>query len=164
MLPDLAERGRYLGLALFSAQQFRSQSHRRVVGKSGTALYGRMDADELATPEYAILSSAVRTKLATLEKGQLMVRHPHFTQPIFVRFPRPAILRGRDGAERDQQAVDIDLEAVALRARNATLRERPSDVRKFFLGQLRPVAVVHPATRAPATTVRAAPVDDPYGF
>jgi len=25
-----------------------------------------------------------------------MVRHPHFAQPIFVRFPRPAILRGRD--------------------------------------------------------------------
>ena len=100
MLLDLAERGRYLGLVLFSAQQFRSQVHRRVVGNSGTALYGRMDADELATPGYAVLSPAVKTKLATLEKGQLMVRHPHFTQPIFVRFPRPAIMRGRDGAER----------------------------------------------------------------
>ena len=50
MLLDIAERGRYLGLVLFSAQQFRSQVHRRVVGNSGTALYGRMDADELATP------------------------------------------------------------------------------------------------------------------
>ena len=29
-----------------------------------------------------------------------MVRHPHFTQPIFVRFPRPAVLRGREGVER----------------------------------------------------------------
>src|SRR5205085_1285205 len=41
MLLDIAERGRYLGLVLFSAQQFRSQVHRRVVGNSGTALCGR---------------------------------------------------------------------------------------------------------------------------
>src|SRR5437764_14716124 len=60
MLLDLAERGRYLGLVLFSAQQFRSQVHRRVVGNSGTALYGRMDADELATPGYSVLSPAVK--------------------------------------------------------------------------------------------------------
>jgi uncharacterized protein len=192
MLLDLAERGRYLGLVLFSAQQFRSQVHRRVVGNSGTALFGRMDADELATPGYAVLSPAVRTKLASLEKGQLMVRHPHFTQPIFVRFPRPAIMRGRDGAERYPQAVDIDLEAAVVRslrtldpsitlgwvqeavglrdeteivrARNATLRERPADVRKFFLSQLRPLTVAHTPVRAPATAVRSAPVDDPYGF
>nr|MCU0619373.1 hypothetical protein [Gemmatimonadaceae bacterium] len=43
MLLDIAERGRYLGLVLFSAQQFRSQVHRRVVGNAGTAVYGRMD-------------------------------------------------------------------------------------------------------------------------
>ena len=192
MLLDLAERGRYLGLVLFSAQQFRSQVHRRVVGNSGTALYGRMDADELATPGYAVLSPAVKTKLATLEKGQLMVRHPHFTQPIFVRFPRPAIMRGRDGAEQFPQAVQVDLDAAVLRslrsldptltlgwvqqaigireddevirARNATLRERPADVRKFFQAQLRPVAAPHTATRPPAAAVRSAPADDPYGF
>jgi hypothetical protein len=193
MLLDLAERGRYLGLVLFSAQQFRSQVHRRVVGNSGTALYGRMDADELATPGYAVLSPAVKTKLATLEKGQLMVRHPHFTQPIFVRFPRPAIMRGRDGAEQFPQAVDVDLDAAVLRslrtldpsltlgwvqqavgirddedvirARNATLRERPSDVKKFFLAQLRPVVAPQTATSRPApAAVRTAPADDPYGF
>jgi uncharacterized protein len=192
MLLDLAERGRYLGLVLFSAQQFRSQVHRRVVGNSGTALYGRMDADELATPGYAVLSPAVKTKLATLEKGQLMVRHPHFTQPIFVRFPRPAIMRGRDGAERFPQAVDIDLDSAVLRslraldpsitlnwvrdavgireeeeilrARNATLRERPADVKKFFLAQLRPVLSAQQATRVAPAAVRSAPADDPYGF
>ncbi len=192
MLLDLAERGRYLGLVLFSAQQFRSQVHRRVVGNSGTAMYGRMDADELATPGYAVLSPAVKTKLATLEKGQLMVRHPHFTQPIFVRFPRPAVMRGRDGAERYPQATDVELDAAVLRslrtldpsltlgwvqdaigiredddvlrARNATLRERPSDVRKFFLAQLRPVVASQAATRAASTPVRSAPADDPYGF
>ena len=119
MLLDISERGRYLGLVLFSAQQFRSQVHRRVVGNSGTALYGRMDSDELATPGYAVLSPAIRTKLATLEKGQLMVRHPHFTQPIFVRFPRPAVLQGRDGAEMFPQASDVTLEAALYRALHA---------------------------------------------
>ena len=171
MLLDIAERGRYLGLVLFSAQQFRSQVHRRVVGNSGTALYGRMDADELATPGYAVLSPAIETKLATLEKGQLMVRHPHFTQPIFVRFPRPAVMRGRDGVERypaggrglagargralaaparpritlgwvqDVTALATDDEVI--RARNATLLARPDDVKTFF-------AVAVPAHRAAA--------------
>jgi uncharacterized protein len=193
MLLDLAERGRYLGLVLFSAQQFRSQVHRRVVGNSGTALYGRMDADELATPGYAVLSPATRTKLATLDKGQLMVRHPHFTQPIFVRFPRPAVMRGRDGAERFPQAADVPFheavlrslrtldpsltiqwlqdvvnvhdDEVVLRARNATLRERPSDVRKFFQAQFRSVLAPPAAPNRPsAVPIVSTPSDDPYGF
>jgi hypothetical protein len=193
MLLDIAERGRYLGLVLFSAQQFRSQVHRRVVGNSGTALFGRMDADELATPGYAVLSPATRTKLATLEKGQLMVRHPHFTQPIFVRFPRPAILRGRDGAERFPQAADVSLDAAVtralrvldpavtlgwvkevtaihapedvLKARNATLLERPKDVRAYFKAQFRSLIPSTPAPRTRPTPMRiVGNDDDPYGF
>jgi hypothetical protein len=39
-----------------------------------------------------VLSPATKIKLATLPIGELMVRHPHFTQPIFLRFPRPAVL------------------------------------------------------------------------
>ncbi len=173
MLLDIAERGRYLGLVLFSAQQFRSQVHRRVVGNSGTALYGRMDGDELATPGYSVLSPATRIKLATLEKGQLMVRHPHFTQPIFVRFPRPAVMQGRDGAERFPQATDVTLEhalyrslrtvdpAVSLAwvkdlvslydegellaARNAALVAKPSSARGFFESRLRKKIPAQPA-------------------
>ena len=101
--------GRYLGLVLFGAQQFRSQVHRRVVGNAGTTLYGRMDADELATPGYQVLSPAVKARLATLDKGQLMVRHPHFAQPVFVRFPRPAVMTGREGVERFPQAPEPSL-------------------------------------------------------
>jgi hypothetical protein len=193
MLLDIAERGRYLGLVLFSAQQFRSQVHRRVVGNSGTALYGRMDGDELATPGYAVLSPATRTKLATLEKGQLMVRHPHFTQPIFVRFPRPAVLSGRDGAERFPQATDITIEASLYRslrsldpeitmawaqsmaalydegelleARNATLQARPSNVRGFFQSRLKKKLKVEISNGAERSpaAVRALPDDEPYG-
>jgi DNA helicase HerA-like ATPase len=192
MLLDIAERGRYLGLVLFSAQQFRSQVHRRVVGNSGTALYGRMDADELATPGYMVLSPAIKTKLATLDKGQLMVRHPHFTQPIFVRFPRPAVMLGRDGAERFPQAADVSLEnavvrslrkldasitlgwvkdtiAIAteeevIRARNATLHARPQDVKAFFAGQFRRIVAPRQPVRTPVQPLRTTPEDDPYGF
>jgi hypothetical protein len=102
--------------------------------------------------------------LATLDKGQLLVRHPHFAQPVFVRFPRPAVMAGREGVERFppppeptwQQAVARDLrrldpsielgwvtevsalhdEAEALSARNAVLRQRPDDVRAAFLRAL----------------------------
>jgi hypothetical protein len=194
MLLDISERGRYLGLVSFSAQQFRSQVHRRVVGNSGTALYGRMDMDELATPGYAVLSVATKTKLATLEKGQLMVRHPHFAQPIFVRFPRPAVMRGRDGVERFPQAGDIGLdvavmrslrqldpsisldwvkrtiagheESEVIRARNVTMQTKPERVPAFFESQFRRVVPAEAASppRPAPVPIRSLPSDDPYGF
>ncbi|MGI8546907.1 MAG: ATP-binding protein [Gemmatimonadaceae bacterium] len=193
MLLDIAERGRYLGLVLFSAQQFRSQVHRRVVGNSGTSVYGRMDGDELATPGYAVLSPAIRTKLATLEKGQLMIRHPHFTQPIFVRFPRPAVMTGRTGAEQYPQGGEVSLEVSVyrslraldssialnavmdviglheerdvLRARALTLQERPTDVMGVFKGHLpRKVAQSVPHNAPRVAALRGAQGDDPYGI
>ncbi len=193
MLLDIAERGRYLGLVLFSAQQFRSQVHRRVVGNSGTAVYGRMDGDELATPGYAVLSPAIKIKLATLEKGQLMVRHPHFAQPIFVKFPRPAMLTGREGARRFPPAADVPFaegvlrtlrqldkgltmaaiehvfaiyeEDEILRARDATVRTRPKHVKAFFLEQFAKKIVARDVLPVPAarSPLRTTPVDDPYG-
>jgi hypothetical protein len=192
MLLDIAERGRYLGLVLFGAQQFRSQVHRRVVGNSGTGLFGRMDPDELSTPGYAVLSPATRTKLATLEKGQLMIRHPHFTQPIFVRFPRPSVMQGREGSERYPQVSEVSLEAAILRAlrpldstitlpwvqditalyteeeviraRNATLLARPDNVKAYFMSQFRRVLPAQAAPRPLAGSIKSAPENDPYGF
>lgn len=193
MLLDIAERGRYLGLVLFAAQQFRSQVHRRVVGNCGTALFGRMDMDELATPGYATLAPATRTKLATLDKGQLMVRHPHFAQPVFVRFPRPAVLGGRDGVERFPAEPEPTLEVAVtrslrrldpsitlewvkqatvaapeddvLRARNRTLQSRPEDVKAFFKAQFRTrVAPERPTAPGGALPLAGSGSADPYGF
>src|SRR5919112_100533 len=126
MLLDLSERGRYLGLVLFSAQQFRSQVQRRVVGNAGTAIFGRMDVDELATPGYATISPATKIKLATLPKGELMLRHPHFTQPIFVKFPRPAVLTSREGMERYPPLTELPfVDAVARQMRALDRRGSP---------------------------------------
>ena len=133
MLLDISERGRYLGLVLFAAEQFRSQVHRRVVGNAGTQVFGRMDMDELATPGYQVLSPATKIKLATLPVGELMVRHPHFTQPIFVRFPKPPVLRGRDGMERFPAAVDLPFEdAVARQLVQLDRRIRPNQVKDLI--------------------------------
>jgi hypothetical protein len=190
MLLDLSERGRYLGLVLFSAQQFRSQVQRRVVGNAGTGIYGRMDMDELAMPAYTTLSPATKIKLATLPKGELMLRHPHFTQPIFVRFPRPAVMNSREGIERFPPAAELAFEdAVARQMRGldrrvsadavraliegrreedvrralaATRRERPADVYAFFTACLgRRVSGEVTATRRGIPALKR--VDDSYG-
>ncbi len=191
MLLDLSERGRYLGLVLFSAQQFRSQVQRRVVGNAGTGVYGRMDPDELSTPGYATLSPATKIKLATLPKGELMLRHPHFTQPIFVKFPRPPVLGSREGVERFPPAAELPFaDAVARqlraldprvgadavralvdgrreqdvrRALGATRRERPDDAFAFFTACLgrRVNGEVVTARRGVPAIKRG---DDGYGF
>lgn len=136
MLLDISERGRYLGLVLFGAEQFRSQVHRRVVGNAGTQVFGRMDMDELATPGYQVLSPATKIKLATLPIGELMVRHPHFTQPIFVRFPRPAVLRGRDGVERFPPAADLPFEeAVVRQLVRLDRRASPNQIKDLIAGR-----------------------------
>ena len=170
MLLDISERGRYLGLVLFGAQQFRSQVHRRVVGNAGTVMFGRMDLDELATPGYQVLSPATKLRLATLPKGELMIRHPHFTHPVFLKFPRPAVLSGRAGVEQFPPAADVSFEDAVARqlahldrgitlarvkdmiegrkeedVRRALLstrraRPRPRDILGFFQSKL-PVAV-----------------------
>jgi len=190
MLLDLSERGRYLGLVLFSAQQFRSQVLRRVVGNAGTTVYGRMDSDELALPGYATLPPAVKARLAALPKGELLVRHPHFTHPVFVRFPRPPMLSGREGVERFPAAADLPFaEAVVLRLRRydpsiprdavhaviagrpehevrraigAVARERPDEVLEYFRACLR--RVIPAETTAPPTGIRplAHDGDDPF--
>jgi len=102
-------------------------------GNAGTAVFGRMDMEELATPGYATLSAATRIKLATLPKGELMLRHPHFTQPIFVRFPKPPVLRGRDGVERFPPAAEVSFEeAVVRQLVRLDRRVRPNQVKDLI--------------------------------
>jgi hypothetical protein len=151
-----------------------------------------MDADELATPGYATLQPATRAKLSTLDKGELMVRHPHFTKPVFLRFPRPAVLSGREGVERFPQAAEQTLEEAivralrpldrsitlewvkevtalaeedeVLRARNRTVQTRPDDVKAFFRAQLKRRVAPETVAPRPRPAIRLSPGDDPYAF
>jgi hypothetical protein len=190
MLLDIAERGRYLGLVMFGAQQFRSQVHRRVVGNAATAIFGRSDVDELGTAGYQGLSPATKIKLATLPKGELMVRHPHFTQPVFVRFPRPPALLGNEGLDRFPPAADVAFdEAVARqlaaldrrvaattvrdliadrdqddvrRALLATRRAQPDDPVSFFRARLGPRVARERRDQAASVITPLPSLEDPY--
>jgi hypothetical protein len=189
MLIDIAERGRYLGLVLFAAQQFRSQVQRRIAGNAGTTVFGRMDGDELALPGYATLSTATKARLASLPKGELLLRHPHFTHPIFIRFPKPPVLSGREGVERFPPAPELPFaQAVARRlavldaripaerveelisgrgegevrkALHATIRVRPDDPLAYFRGCLgKAVRIETPPLRQGLKPVKTR--EDPY--
>src|SRR5205814_5717654 len=111
----------------------------------------------LATPGYQVLSPATKIKLATLPIGELMLRHPHFTQPIFVRFPRPAVLRGRDGVERFPPAADLPFEdAVVRQLVKLDRRVRPNLVKDLIADRRG-----EDGRRAPAHTRQGPPPDAP---
>ncbi len=124
-----------------------------------------------------------------MPKGELLLRHPHFTQPIFVRFPRPAVLSGREGVERFPPAAELPFgEAVARRLRaldrdippgkvadliagrrdgdvrkalNATIRARPESPLAFFVKCLgREIRAESPAPRPGIRPIRT--TSDPY--
>ncbi|MEI8388321.1 MAG: ATP-binding protein [bacterium] len=113
-LLEISERGRYLGLILFSAQQFKSQVHKRIVGNCGTSIYGRMDMDELASQGYSVMPSSIKAELTVLEKGKLLIRHPHFNQYIFVRFPRPPFMTSQDGSKKFPPVAERNFEDAMI--------------------------------------------------
>lgn len=91
---DIAERGRSFGIVLFSAQQFLSAVHPRVIGNSATNVLGRTDSAELSDRAYRFLATDIRGHLTRLNKGELLLSHPIYRQPVKVRFPVPAYRLG----------------------------------------------------------------------
>lgn len=87
---DIAERGRSLGVILFGAEQFMSAVHERVVGNCATTVIGRTGSSELASPAYRALPPAVKANIARLQKGELVIAHATFRQPVKIHFPQPA--------------------------------------------------------------------------
>jgi len=94
---DIAERGRSLGVVLFGAEQFMSAVHERVVGNCSTTVIGRTGSAELSSPAYRFLDPAVKANITRLEKGELVISHATFRQPVKIRFPRPAYLQEGTG-------------------------------------------------------------------
>jgi uncharacterized protein len=108
-LREIAARGRYLGLTLFGAQQFRSRVDKEIVGNAATHAFGHVEAEELAQPGYSYFSPAVKEKLGALKPGEVLLKHPHFAQPVFVSFPIPACMKGQDGLRRFPQAKALPI-------------------------------------------------------
>ena len=87
---DISERGRSLGVILFSAQQFMSAVHPRVTGNTATKIMGRSSSAEIMQPDYRFLDPDLKMSLTRLSKGELLLQHAIFRQPVKVIFPKPA--------------------------------------------------------------------------
>lgn len=87
---DISERGRSLGVILVSAQQFMSSVHSRVTGNSATKVLGRSSSAEVMMPDYRFLDQDLKMSLTRLSKGELLLQHAIFRQPVKVIFPKPA--------------------------------------------------------------------------
>jgi len=90
---DIAERGRSLGVVLFGAEQFMSAVHERVAGNCSTMVIGRSSSAELSAVHYRFLDPAVKANITRLNKGELVLSHAIFRQPVKIVFPKPAYLQ-----------------------------------------------------------------------
>ena len=87
---DIAERGRSLGVILISAQQFMSAVHSRVTGNCATKIIGRTGSSEINAPDYRFLDQDIRYAVTRLAKGELLISHAVYRQPVKIIFPFPA--------------------------------------------------------------------------
>lgn len=86
---DIAERGRSLGIILFSAEQFRSAIHNRVTGNCSTHAYGRTNAIEIAKPDYKFVPPVYKNMMTRLKQGEYIIQNPIFRSLLNIKFPRP---------------------------------------------------------------------------
>ncbi|HVT11546.1 MAG TPA: hypothetical protein VHE55_04715 [Fimbriimonadaceae bacterium] len=178
-LREIAARGRYLGLTLFGAQQFRSRVDKEIVGNAATHVFGHVEAEELAQPGYSYFTPAVKEKLGALKPGEVLLKHPHFAQPVFLNFPVPACMKGQDGLRRYQQSKGLTLYELIVneilrlrgdvnRAKDVLdgLSQNPKDMREV-LRALRnaragddPIEVLRGGRKQPMRAEAKAVVDD----
>ena len=89
-LLDVTERGRSLGIILFSVVQFRSAIHERVKGNCATSAYGRTNFVEVGTPDYRYLGDTYKSMLTRLTQGEYIIQNPALSSLVKINFPRPA--------------------------------------------------------------------------
>ncbi|GFP42537.1 uncharacterized protein HKBW3C_01661 [Candidatus Hakubella thermalkaliphila] len=87
---EIAERGRSLGVILLSAQQFMSAAHSRVTGNCATKIIGRSGSAEIMQPDYRFLDNEIKSNVTRLSKGELLLSHAVYRQPVKIIFPKPA--------------------------------------------------------------------------
>lgn len=88
-LLDIAERGRSLGIILFSVEQFRSAIHDRVKGNCATQAYGRTNAIEVSKPDYRYIPKVYQNMMTRLSPGEYIISNPALRSLVNVKFPRP---------------------------------------------------------------------------
>lgn len=88
-LLDIAERGRSLGIILFSVEQFRSAIRDRVKGNCATHAYGRTNAIEVSKPDYKYIPKVYQNMMTRLSPGEYIISNPALRSLVNVKFPRP---------------------------------------------------------------------------
>ena len=86
-LLDITERGRSLGIILFSVEQFRSAIHDRVKGNCATAAYGRTNAIEVSKPDYRYIPKVYQNMMTRLPAGEYIISNPALRSLVNIRFP-----------------------------------------------------------------------------
>ncbi len=86
---DISERGRSLGIVLFSVEQFKSAIHDRVKGNCATHAYGRTNAIEISKSDYRFVPEVYKNMMTRLSPGEYILEHPVFRSLLNIKFPRP---------------------------------------------------------------------------
>jgi hypothetical protein len=88
-LIDITERGRSLGIILFSAEQFKSAIHDRIKGNCSTHAYGRSNAIEISKNDYRFVPSVYKNMMTRLNQGEYILQNPVFRSMLNIKFPKP---------------------------------------------------------------------------
>jgi DNA helicase HerA-like ATPase len=96
-LLDITERGRSLGIILFSAEQFKNDIHDRVKGNCATHAYGRTNAIEISKPDYQYIPGVYKSMLTRLKHGEYIVQNPVFRSLLNIKFPKPVYKQYKHG-------------------------------------------------------------------
>jgi len=86
---DISERGRSLGIVLFSVEQFKSAIHDRVKGNCATHAFGRTNAIEISKGDYRFIPPVYKNMMTRLDPGEYIIEHPVFRSLLNIKFPRP---------------------------------------------------------------------------
>ena len=96
-LLDITERGRSLGIILFSAEQFKNDIHDRIKGNCATHAYGRTNAIEVSKPDYQYIPAVYKSMLTRLKQGEYIVQNPVFRSLLNMKFPKPIYKQFKNG-------------------------------------------------------------------
>lgn len=96
-LLDITERGRSLGIILFSAEQFKSDIHDRVKGNCSTHAYGKTNAIEISKPDYQYVPPVYKSMLTRLKQGEYIIQNPVFRSLLNIKFPKPIYKQFKNG-------------------------------------------------------------------
>ena len=86
--------GRSRGTILFSAQQFKSTVDPALHENTGMHIIAKLGMSELSTPPYLTIDESTMANIVRLNKGELVMVHPAFRQPIKIVFPKAPFKTG----------------------------------------------------------------------